>query len=402
MNERKKPGRTFLILILGSLMTVSPFAIDLYLPAFGEIARGLGTTTAKMSLSIASYFAGVAIGQLIYGPLLDRYGRKPPLYFGMTLFIIASIGCALAQSIEVLVAIRFVQALGGCVTIVAALAMVRDFFPPEQNAQILSLLMLVLGTSPLLAPTVGGFISVYFGWQWIFISLAGIVLLILLLIVIYLPNARPPDKTVSLKAGPMISTFLGILKTPAFHTYALSGAFSFATLFIYVASSPLIFMDIFHVSPTTYGIIFAVLSVGFISSNQVNILLLRKFSSDQVMRVALVCQFIFGVIFFIGVYYHWYDLVGTTVMFFLCLACIGFIYPNASALALAPFTRNVGSASALIGFLQIGIAGLSSSIVGFFDTGDSVPAMALLAATSGVALAIVMFMGKRSLAKVSS
>src|SRR5215469_10568895 len=148
-----------IILILGALSTVSPFSIDMYLPAFPQIARDLGTTPAEISLSVSGYFVGLALGQLFYGPLLDRFGRKKPIYAGLSLFILSSIGCATARSPDVFIAFRLLQALGGCVAQVGAITMVRDFFPVEESAKIISLLILVLRVSPLFAPTVGGFVT---------------------------------------------------------------------------------------------------------------------------------------------------------------------------------------------------------------------------------------------------
>src|SRR4029077_15223584 len=173
------PKRYSIILILGALSTISPFAIDMYLPAFPQIAAALHTSTARISLSLASYFAGLAAGQLFYGPLLDRFGRKLPLYAGLTLFIVASVLCLCSRSVDSLVAMRFVQALGGCAAQVAAMAMVRDFFPAQETAKIISLLILVISASPLLAPSVGVFVAVHLGWQWVFIVLSAFVLLML-------------------------------------------------------------------------------------------------------------------------------------------------------------------------------------------------------------------------------
>src|SRR5471030_1024709 len=167
--SQSQPNRVSIILILGALCTISPFAIDMYLPAFPEIAVALHTSTARISLSIASYFAGMAAGQLFYGPLLDHFGRKLPLYAGSILFIAASILCLCSRTVEWLIAMRFVQALGGCAAQVAAMAMVRDFFPAHETAKIISLLILILSVSPLLAPTVGGYASAHLGWQWVFI-----------------------------------------------------------------------------------------------------------------------------------------------------------------------------------------------------------------------------------------
>ncbi|HZX75214.1 MAG TPA: multidrug effflux MFS transporter [Cyclobacteriaceae bacterium] len=387
-------NNNYIIWILGALATVSPFSIDMYLPAFSQIADEYGTTPAKISLSVSSYFIGLAIGQMLYGPLLDRFGRKRPLYFGLIIFIIASVGCMQSQTIETLVVFRFVQALGGCVAWVGAMAMVRDFFPVKESAKIFSLLVLILGVSPLLAPTFGSFIAVSFGWQAIFIMLAVIVFLILLITFFFLPEGQQPDHSVSLKAKPMLKTFYSVLREPQFFTYTFSGAFSFATLFIYVAGSPIIFMEMYQVSPQVYGGLFALLSVGFIGSSQINILLVRRFSSEQLFRVALYCQVMAGVVFLSGVYFGVFGLYGTLAMFFISLCCIGIINPNATALALAPFTRNVGSASALLGCTQIGVAALASSFVGLFNSSNTVPIVGLLSATSITAL-VILVIGQR-------
>ena len=393
MNNRR--NNTLIILILGLLATVSPFSIDMYLPAFSQIASDFGTTPARISFSVTSYFIGLAIGQMIYGPLLDRFGRKRPLYVGLTIFIITSIGCMQAQSTEALVVLRFVQALGGCVAWVAALAMVRDFFPVEQSARVFSLLILVIGLSPLLAPTIGGFIATGLGWRWVFSMLAVIALLILLVTIFFLPEGHKPDKSVSLKAKPMLLTFFSIIKTPQFYTYSLSGAFAFSSLFIYVAGSPVIFMEIFHVSPTVYGGIFALLSVGFIGGSQLNIFLTRKYSSEKIFQAALYTLVVTTILFLVGAWYDWYGLESTIGLLFIALTCLGLTNPNATALALAPFSKNVGSASALLGFLQIGVAGLSSAGIGLFNTTDSFPVAAVMSCTSFIALCILVVGRKR-------
>lgn len=373
------------------LMTISPFAIDMYLPAFSKIAEDFHTTTARVSLSITSYFIGFAFGQLIYGPLLDRFGRKKPLYAGIFIYILCCAGCMVSHSVGMLVGFRFIQALGGCVAGVAAMTMARDFFPVEESAKIFSLLILILGLSPLLAPTLGGFITAGLGWQWVFIGLMLLAALVLAIVILFLPTGYQPDHSVSLRPGPMINSFLSILRNKQFYTYTLSASFSFATLLVYVAGSSLIFMEIYQVSPQLFGGIFALLSVGFIGGNQVNILLLKRYKSEELYRVALISQLIFAIIFLIGAIYGWWGLVSTIVMFFLLLSTIGLIYPNGSALALAPFSTNVGTASALLGFLQIGIGGLASSCIGLFNSTDSVPILAMEVAVSAIANVILQF-----------
>jgi DHA1 family bicyclomycin/chloramphenicol resistance-like MFS transporter len=395
MNKEKvKPGNKLVIFILGALITISPFSIDMYLPAFEKIAADFGTTTAKIALSLSSYFVGMAIGQILYGPLLDRYGRKRPLYYGLFIFIVSSIGCAFSDSVEMLVALRFAQALGASVAWVSSMAMVRDFFPVEESAKIFSLLILILGVSPLLAPVAGSFIVDSLGWPWVFLVLCIIVLLIAVATYFFLPQRYKPDPTVSLKPGPIVKTFLDILKNRQFLTYTLAGAFAFANMFIYLAGSPAIFMERFDISPKGYSGIFALLAVGFIGSNQVNILLLRKYKSEQIFRIALFCLVLLNLIFLVGALNNVFGMVSTIVILFFSLSCLGLIYPNSSALALAPFSRNLGSASALIGAMQIGTAGLISAGVGLFKQVDIVPVATMMAIVSIVAL-FVLFIGRR-------
>lgn len=386
----------FIILILGALSTVTPFAIDMYLPAFPQIASDLGTTAPKVAFSLSSYLVGMAVGQIFYGPLLDRFGRKPPLYFGLLLFVAASIGCIFSGSVESFIVFRFLQALGGCAAQVAAVAMVRDFFPAEERTKVFSLLVLILGASPLLAPTVGSFVAVSFGWQWVFIILAAIVALLLAIVFSFLPEGHQPDKTVSLKLKPILSNFAAILKEPQFYTYGLAGAFSFGCLLVYVAASPIIFMDGFKVDAQTFGGIFALLSIGVIGGSQVNLLLSRRFRSERIFQIALVSQCIVSVIFLAGTITGSLGLAATIILFFALLSCIGILSPNATALALAPFGKNAGSAAALIGFLQIGIGALASSGVGLFNSGSSLPSISILAGMGLLAL-LILTAGKRTI-----
>jgi DHA1 family bicyclomycin/chloramphenicol resistance-like MFS transporter len=367
----------------------------MYLPAFSQIAEDFNTTTPQIALSVTSYFIGLALGQIIYGPLLDRFGRKPPLYVGLILYIIMTIGCMQATSIESLVVLRFIQALGGCVAWVAALSMVRDFFPVSQSARIFSLLILVIGLSPLLAPTIGGVIATALGWRTVFLVLAVLTALIMLVVIFFLPEGHQPDRSISLRAKPMILDFYSILRQPQFYTYSLAGAFSFSTLFTYVAGSPVIFMEIFKVSPQAYGGIFALLSVGFIGGSQLNIYINKKYSSEQIFSVALTVLVVTSIVFLIGSFNDWYGLEATIGLFFIALTCLGLTNPNANALGLAPFTRNIGSASALLSFLQIGIAGLSSGGVGIFNATNSVPVASIMAGTSIVAFGILTYGRKR-------
>ncbi len=392
-------NRTLIILILGSLSTISPFAIDMYLPSFPEISTALHTTTAKVSLSVSSYFAGLAVGQIIYGPLLDRFGRKIPMYIGLSVFAIASLLCLGTRNIEWLVAMRFIQALGGCSAQVASMAMVRDFFPVRDTAKIISLLILILGVSPLLAPTVGGFVSVHFGWQWVFILLAIVACVNIAVCYWYLPAGHTPDRSVSLRPMPILRNFAAVLKELQFTTFAFSGAFAFSGLLVYVAGSPIIFEEQFQLTPRQFGIVFAALAVGFIGSNQINVLLLRKFSGVRIFCASLLVVCPTALIFLLGTSRGWFGLGATLVLLFITLTSLGLTYPNAAALALSPINHNIGSASAMLGFIQIGVSGLASASIGVFNTKGLLPVVLVLAVTSWIGLG-VFILGMRLIPKL--
>jgi DHA1 family bicyclomycin/chloramphenicol resistance-like MFS transporter len=395
---RNKQQNFFLILMIGALNAITPFSIDMYLPAFPKIANDLHTSIGNVALSVSTYFLGFAVGQILYGPLLDRFGRKSPLYFGLILYIIATLGCATSGSIETLLVIRFVQALSGCVASVAAMAMVRDFFPVDQSARIFSLMILILGASPLLAPTIGGFIVTALGWHFVFVMLAAMAFIMLLLVFFFLPEGHQPDTTISLKPKPIINSFKIILSEPRFYVFALAGTFSFSGLFVYVAGSPAIFMDNFHLSAKVYGGVFALLSIGFIGGSQLNHILTRKYNNEDILRTTVIFQVIMSVLFLFGILNSWYGLFAIIVFLFFLLLCSGLTYPNAAALALAPFSKNAGTASALLGFIQIGVGGLISSGVGLLHFKGSLSTALIMTITSAIAF-IILLLGKSQINK---
>src|ERR1700712_5468494 len=337
---RSSKQHLILILVLGTLTALSPFSIDMYLPGFPAIAADLHTTTAQIALTLSSFFIGISAGQLLYGPLLDRFGRKKPLYIGLAVYVVTSLGCVFVRSVDVLIVLRFVQAVGSCSAGVASIAMVRDLFPVEDNAKVFALLMLVLGTSPMIAPTIGGYVTAAFGWQSVFIILAALAVLIIIAVFFLLPNSYQPDINMSLKPRPTINNFLLVIKEPQFYTYSLTGAVAFSGLFAYVSGSPLVFMEIFKVSGKVYGWIFAFLSIGLIGSSQVNSLLIRRFKSEQVVYGALIFQVLTGIFFLVGTYLGLLGLFGTICNIFLYLCCLGLTNPNTAALSMAPFSRN--------------------------------------------------------------
>lgn len=382
-----------LIVILGSLAALGPFSIDMYLPGFAAIGKDLHSSTAEVTLTLSSFFIGISAGQLLYGPLLDRYGRKKPLYIGLLFYLIASLGCAMALSINALIILRFIQALGSCAAAVAATTLVRDLFPVKDNAKVFSLLMLVIGVSPMIAPTLGGYVTDAYGWQSVFLILAFLSAGILIAVIFGLPEGQQPDLSLSLKPGPILGEFFTVLKTRLFYTYAFIGSISLGGLLTYVAGSPQVFMEVFHVNGKEYGWIFAFLSVGLIGASQINSLMLKKYQSKHLITVALICQSITGIILLAGTINSWLGLGGTIFLLFIFLACVGFILPNTSALAMMPFSKNAGSASSLMGALQMGLGTLASISLSLMNDRSAVPMTAIMMGSAVVALLFSVLTG---------
>ncbi|MDQ3277685.1 MAG: multidrug effflux MFS transporter [Bacteroidota bacterium] len=393
----KTPKNRFsLILLLGLLSALGPFSIDMYLPGFPVIAADLHTSVDRVSYSLSSYFVGVCVGQMLWGPLLDRFGRKRPLLFGIVIYIIASLGCAVAGSIEMLIGFRFLQALGGCVGMVAPRAVVRDVFPVSENAKVFSLLLLVIGVSPIIAPTAGSFVVSSFGWHSVFVVLAVLAAFLLLAVVFFLSESKPPDPNFSLRPKPIVGKFLYVVKDPQFYTYAFTGAVASAGLYAYLSGSPFVFMELFHVNEHQYSWIFALIAAGLIGSSQLNNIMLKKYSSGQIIRTALTVQATVGLLLAIGTATGWMNLYSTIFLIFLFLCCQGFSFPNASALSMAPFAREAGSASALMGAIQMGIGAVASALVGVFFNNTALPMTGVMAGCAVFALLILAF-GQRKI-----
>ena len=384
------------ILILGALSTISPFSIDMYLPGFPAIAKDLHTSISQVQLSLTAYLVGISVGQLLYGPLLDRFGRKVPLYGGLALYFLASIGCALTPSIETLIAMRLLQALGGCVGLVAAQALVRDLFPVSQIAQAFSLLTLVIAVSPMIAPTVGGYATVAFGWHSIFIILAIITALILVGVYFVLPDGKQADPSLSLRPKAVLGNFFTVLKQPQFLTYALVGGIATSAPFAYLAGSSDVFMNIYHASAQEYGWIFAFLAIALIAPTQLNQFFLKRFSSEQIIRTTLLYQSVVGLLMVIGTWAGWYGQFSLIAMLFLFLAGQGITSPNASALSLAPFTRHAGSAAALMGSFRMGFGACVSAAVSMLHNNTAVPMVGVMMICVVSGLVILLF-GQRAI-----
>jgi MFS transporter, DHA1 family, multidrug resistance protein len=368
------------ILILGALSTISPFAIDMYLPGFPSIAVDLGTTIDKVQLSLTTYLIGIAAGQLLYGPLLDRFGRKTPLYAGLAVYIAASLGCALTNSVESLIAMRFFQAIGGCAGMVAAQTMVRDFFPANKTAQVFSYMTLVIAVSPMIAPTVGGYVTVAAGWHWVFIILAAVTVFIVPGVYYLLPKGRKPDATISLKPAAVISNFFTVVKQPQFLVYSFAGAFATSAPFAFIAGSPNVFMNLYGSTEQEYGWTFAFVAGCIIATSQLNHVLLKRFTSEELIKYTLIFQSVVGVFLFAGVIANIFGQISLIILCAVFMAGHGLVNPNTNALSLAPFVRHTGSAASLLGSFRMAMGGIVSALVSAFHRASAVPMIAVMVA----------------------
>ena len=393
--------KLYLILILGLLSAIGPLSIDMYLPAFPDIAKGLHTSVSSVMLSLSSFFIGISVGQLIYGPLLERFGRKKPLYFGLVLYALSSLACAIALTVDTLIIFRLFQALGGCVGMVAARAMVRDLFELKDNAKVFSTLMLVVAVSPIIAPTLGGYITLLFGWRYIFGALVVVIVLIIGGIYFLLPESKQPDPNFSLRPKAILKGYSTVIKNSQFAIYTFTSAVAYSGLYAYISGSPYVFMVLFKVSENYYSWIFATIAIGLIGSSQFNTFILRWFSSEKIIQWALLIQNIVAVVLLAITLLGWVNLYSTIILVFFFMCCQGFLFPNATALSMAPFSSNAGSASALMGFIQMSIGAFMSAMVSFLQNETALPMIGIMAFCSLFA-SVLFYFGRKKIKKQAS
>ena len=377
-----------LALILGALSAFGPLSIDMYLPSFAAISRDLEASQAQVQFTLAVFFGGLGLGQAFYGPISDRYGRRRPLCFGVTLFVLAGAACALARSIEGLMAWRFVQSIGGCAGIVIARAVVRDRFDERESARVFSLLMLVMGLAPILAPLIGGQILVLFGWRAIFWTLAGFGLACLTAVVLVLGESLPSERRTAGGLSDALRVYARLLSDRAFMRFNLSGALAIAGMFAYIFGSPFVFMQIHGVRPDRYGWLFGLNALGLIGASQLNRLALGRVAGAGILSRALYVTAAAGLALLIEAWTGAGGLPALLLPLFVYIASLGFVLPNVTAAALAPQGRNAGSASAMLGTVQFGAGAVVGMLLGALGDGTAVPMAALVAACGLSSLAV--------------
>ncbi len=383
------PKRLDIIVVLGTLMAFAPMAIDMYLPALPSIAQSFGAEPTRVQLTLAAFFLGFALGQAFYGPFADRFGRKPPLYFGLVLFFGSSVACAYAPSVEVLIALRFVQALGACANGVIARAIVRDLYEPRDAVRIFSLLTLVFGAAPVLAPLIGGYMLLWYGWREIFLALAVFGFVSLIAVAWRLPESQPAHAVRSLRLGSVLRTYGGLLTHREFLGCVLVGGFSLAGMFAYIAGSPFVIIELYGLAPEYYGWLFGINALGFVLASQLNARFAHRYRPQSVLLGGIVVQSVAGVLLVVESVTGVAGFYGVAVPLFVYVTCIGFVMSNATVLAMAPFAAFAGAASALLGTMQFGLAAASSTMVGAIHDGSALP-MASVIAGCGV-LCLILY-----------
>ena len=376
----------WLPLLLGFLTAVGPISTDMYLPAFPAIEAELGTARGSVEITLAAWFVGLAVGQLVQGTLADRLGRRAPLLVGTAIYTLASIGCALAPDMTALAAFRCIAAFGGAASAVIPRAMVRDLADGLAAARLMSRLMLVMGAAPILAPTVGGLLLGAGGWRTIFWVSAAYGGLSCLLAWRLLPETLPPALRLRRSFVNLLGDFLQIGRERGFITNACMAAAAMYAVFVFIGGAPSVYIEYFDIPPERFGLLFAVSATGFIGASQFNPMLLRRFGPRHVpayaLRVSAAAVLLLAAAAFTGIGGMW----GIFVPSVIALACTGLVFPNAAVGALSRHSSRAGSASALLGTLQFTCAATGSALVGALADGTPRPMALLMLLGAGAAL----------------
>jgi DHA1 family bicyclomycin/chloramphenicol resistance-like MFS transporter len=360
-------------LILGLLSAIGPFAIDMYLPALPDIGASLGAQVGAVQWSLTAFFLSVGVGQLLYGPVSDMVGRKPPLYFGLIVFGLASVGCALATDISTLIALRFVQGLGAAAGMAIPRAVVRDLHTGTEAARLMSLLMLVFSVSPLLAPLAGSGVIAVMGWRGVFWVVALAAVAGLVLVWRTLPETRLPSERLDSTVRGALAGYAQLLRDAHFMGLVFIGGCSMAGFFVYLAGSPFVLINHYGLNPLQYSLAFSVNAAAFFVAAQFTAALGRRFGMVGVVKTAVT-----GAGIVMAALMAYYLLGGDSLLvlmalYFVASAFMGLVIPTTSVLALEEHGAIAGTASALLGTLQMLIGAVAMGVVGLFANGEPLP-----------------------------
>jgi DHA1 family bicyclomycin/chloramphenicol resistance-like MFS transporter len=387
VTEKTRKTPWGLMVLLGAMTALGPLAIDMYLPSLPTMGAELHASSAQTQATVATFLAGMAIGQLFYGPASDRFGRKPPILLGLAIYVVAGVGCALAVSAPVLIGLRFLQALGACAGAVVSRAIVRDRFDHADTARMLSLMTLIMGLAPIFAPLIGGVLLTLSGWRSIFGFMTVVGALVGAAVLLRLTESRSADTAAQARSEHPVRAYLSLLSNRRLVGYALAAALNGATLFAYVSSSADLLIGVYHVPPAAFGWVFGLNAVAVIGASQLNRRLLRNFTPDHVLERAaylgVAAAALLVVAALSGAGGRW----SVLPMLFMVLASYGLMQGNTMAGALNLDPRRAGSISALMGACSFATGAGAAAVVGLLHDGTARPmALVILAAMSGSAL----------------
>ncbi|MFG1839312.1 multidrug effflux MFS transporter [Micromonospora sp. NPDC049175] len=387
--------RVQLVLVLGALIAIGPLTIDMYLPALPAITAGLQTTETAVQLTLTGTLVGLALGQLLIGPLSDVVGRRVPLLAGLAAHIVASVLCVFAPNIEVLGGLRVLQGLGVAAATVVATAVVRDLFSGASFARIFSRLMLVMGLAPILAPTLGSGLLSWTDWRGVFAALAVLGALLIVVAALRLPETLPVARRRHGGIGATLRDYRGLLNDRAFVGLVLVAGLAMAALFAYVSGSSFVLQQEYGLDEQQFGIAFGAGAVGLIGATQFNVRLLRRYTPQQILVSALIAGTAAGLLLVLFAATGIGGLGTLLASLWLVLAAAGLALPNAPALAMSRHSEAAGTAAALLGAVQFGVGALSAPLAGLFGTG-SVPMAIVIAGGMAAALVVMVLVVPRA------
>jgi DHA1 family bicyclomycin/chloramphenicol resistance-like MFS transporter len=373
-------------IVLGLLSAVGPFAIDMYLPALPTISESLGASTAATQMTLMVFFVAFGLCQIVYGPVSDMVGRKPPLYFGLVIFGLGSVGCALSPSIGWLIAFRILQGVGASSVMVIPRAIVRDMHTGVEATRLMALMMLVFSVAPILAPLVGSGLIVPFGWRSVFVAVTLVAILGLVLLTFFQPETRLPKDRIRISVASLVGGFGKLLRDGRFLGLTFMAGLGMSSFFVFLASSSFIYIDHFGLTPTQYSLAFSVNAVGFIGASQFAAKLGGRFGMARVVTTAVSCYAVAAVALFAVTFSGVDSLPVLMVMLFVAYAFLGLVIPTTMVLALDEHGPIAGMASALGGTLQMVTGALMIVVVSIFFDGTALPMVTAIAACAVGAL----------------
>ncbi len=383
----KKINKTALIITLGLLSAFAPFATDMYLASFPSIAKSLNTTITDVQYSVSTFFIGLSLGQLFYAPLIDRFGRKRPLLVGIALFAASSLAAIFSPGITTFVGLRAIQAVGGCSGMIISRAIIQDLFDTNESARALSLMMMVQGIGPIVAPIMGGYLYKFFGWQSVFIFLTLFGILCLFATLKNVPETLHKARPIS--PADIIGNFTSLLKDRRFTIPLVAGSLSLSTMFIFISASPFVFMQLHGMSNEHYSWMFGFFAFGMLLSAQLNTIMLKRLTPERIFQRTVMFLIVMSAV--LVALSSSDSLLVFSIALFFCIATVPVTAANSTAMAMAASGKNAGTASSLVGVTQFLAAGVISALVGLIHNHTAYPMTGTMCTVAVLAFVVYQF-----------